>query len=132
MDIYLFSKAILFDKNGMQIKAELLIKSTEATVKVTLMNVTPVNLTDVSYQVSVPKVKHTFSIEIMFMRYVVHDAENGTRLWLHSDCVQSSSLIPIIHSFESFEGMVLMRCSLNNKLMHEQSGTTEMEIQGFL
>lgn len=57
----LTSEVILFDKNGMQIKAELLIKSTEAKVKVTLMNVTPVNLTDVSYQVSVPKVTR-FSI----------------------------------------------------------------------
>jgi hypothetical protein len=48
---------LLFDKNGLQIKLEIQRQPTKAEAKATFMNVTPVVLKDVSFQVSIPKVR---------------------------------------------------------------------------
>ena len=64
---------LLFDKNGLQIKLEIQKRPSKVEAKATFMNVTPVVLKDVSFQVSIPKVSAIVSnLVIIFLTEVIN------------------------------------------------------------
>lgn len=76
--------AMIFDKNGLQIKYRLLWKGNAWAAQAVFINVTPVPFTNLTFQVAVPKVRTDFVlVNIFVLAYLiafqlVDDAKHGT------------------------------------------------------